>query len=131
MIGRVRPDLREIEGLLKKRIQMSLVWEGVARSVPDGVWLEHVQVTASGSSADGGKKKGKSESSPGGVLIKGYAIADEPSSGSEAIGKFTSALEDDPALKGRLANVKSAETGMSRAGGSSVVGFEITGDFRH
>ena len=66
----------------------------------------------------------------GGVLIKGCAIADQPSSGSDAIGEFAKALEDDPALRDRLTNVKSAETGMRRAGGSSVVGFEITGDFK-
>lgn len=129
MINRVRPDLREIESLLDRRLHMSRMWEGIARSVPDGVWLEHVQVTASGS-ADGGRKKTKGEPKSGGILIKGYAIADQPSSGSDAIGEFTKGLEDDPALKGRLANVKSAETGMRRAGGSSVVGFEITGDFR-
>jgi Tfp pilus assembly protein PilN len=130
MIGRVRPDLSEIEDLLDRRLRTSGMWEGIARSVPDGVWLEHVQLTAPGSSSDGGKKKGKGETKPGGILIKGFAIADQPSSGSDAIGKFTKGLEDDPALTGRLTNVKSAETGMRRAGGSSVVGFEITGDFK-
>lgn len=130
MISRVRPDLREIEDLLDKRIQVSRMWEGIARSLPDGVWLEHVQVTASAAAIDGGKKKGRSESKSGGILIKGYAIADQPSRGSEAIGEFTKALEGDPSLKDRLANVKSAETGMRRAGGSSVVGFEVTGDFK-
>lgn len=129
MIGRVRPDLREIGSLLDKRVQMSGLWAGIARSVPDGVWLEHVQVTTAGST-DGAKKKAKGESKPGGILIRGFAVADQPSRGSEAIGEFTKALEDDPGLKDRLANVKSAETGMRRAGGSSVVGFEITGDFK-
>ncbi len=98
--------------------------------VPDGVWLEHVQVTATAASGENGKKKGKGESKPGGVLIRGYAIADRSSGGSDAIGEFAKALEDDPSLKDRLTNVKSAETGMRRAGGSSVVGFEITGDFK-
>ena len=130
MIGRVRPDLREIESLLDKRLRMSSMWEAVARSVPDGVWLEHVQLTASGSAADAAKKKTRGEPKPGGILIKGYVIVDQPSSGSAGIGEFTKALEDDPELKDRLTNVKSAETGMRRAGGSSVVGFEITGEFR-
>lgn len=130
MIGRVRPDLREIEGLLDKRLAMSGMWEGIARSVPDGIWLEHVQVTATPASSENGKKKGKGEPKLGGILIKGYAIADRPSGGSDTIGEFAGALEGDPALKDRLTNVKSAETGMRRAGGSSVVGFEITGDFK-
>lgn len=130
MIGRVRPDLKEIENLLDKRLPMSRMWEGIARSVPDGIWLEHVQVTAAAASGENGKKKGKGDPKPGGVLIRGYAITDRASGGSDTIGEFAKALEDDPVLKDRLTNVKSAETGMRRAGGSSVVGFEITGDFK-
>ncbi|MBM3307881.1 MAG: PilN domain-containing protein [Candidatus Eisenbacteria bacterium] len=130
MLSRVRPDLREIEGLLDKRPAVSVLWEGIVRCLPEGVWLESVRVTTAAQQSDGAKKRGKGEAKAGGIVIRGYAVASQAGRGSTMISEFTMQLEADPAFKDRLTNVKSAEKGIERAGGSSVVGFEVTGDFK-
>ena len=130
MLRKVAPELKEIDGLLSKRTPLAAAWGSIARAVPDGVWLDGVRVTAT--EADAQKKKGRGESrSGGGLVITGYVMADRPSGGSDVIGEFTEALEKDSVVSELFTNLKSAETGLQRAGRTSVVGFEIKGDLKH
>ena len=128
MIRKVAPELREIGGLLDKRTPLSAAWGSIARAVPDGVWLDGVRITAA--QADAQKKKGRSESQTGGIVITGYVMADRPSGGSDVIGELAEALEGDSVVSELFENLKPAETGLQRAGRTSVVGFEIKGDLK-
>ena len=123
IVRRIRPDLKEIGGLIDKRTESTYLWEAVAHAVPDGVWLTRVELRLPSAAGRSGKSKR-------GLLIEGMALASGETGGDEVIREFALALENDAELGSHITEAKFAETGRKRLGGEDVTGFEITCPFR-
>lgn len=127
MIRRLKPELAEIGGLIDTRSEFTPMWEAVAASVPEGVWLTRVHVSDSGdASAASGKRRGKGGKRFKGLVLEGMALAGEDGGGGEVIPAFAGVLQNDPTLGPKISEVKFVETGRSRKGGHNLIGFEIT-----
>jgi len=123
IVRRIKPDLREIGGLIDDRTEFTYLWEAVAHSVPEGVWLTRIEFKIPAASS----RKSKSTR---GLFIEGMALAGGETGGDEIIRTFALALEEDSELSGYISEAKFAETGKTRLGGEDVIGFEITCPFR-
>ncbi|MBN2565658.1 MAG: hypothetical protein JXB46_08105, partial [Candidatus Eisenbacteria bacterium] len=44
IIDRIAPDLKEVSTLIDSRTEVTYIWESIAQSVPDGVWLTRVDL---------------------------------------------------------------------------------------
>ncbi|MCD4690923.1 PilN domain-containing protein [bacterium] len=122
IIMRIKPDLTEIGALIEGRTELTYMWESIARSVPDGVWVTRIELKMS---SDGGRSKGTR-----GLFIEGTALTSSETGGDEAIREFASRLQKDPEFKEHIAEAKFAETGKSHLGGEEVIGFEIMCPFK-
>ncbi len=123
IVRRIRPDLKEIGGLIDDRTEFTYLWEAVARAVPDGAWLTRVEFKIPAAATRNGKSKR-------GLFIEGMALASGETAGDEVIREFAIALESDPELARHISEAKFAETGRKRLGGEDVTGFEISCPFK-
>lgn len=126
MIDRLQPELAEIGGLIDTRSEFAPMWEAVASSVPDSVWLTRVRVSDSGSPPAAAKRRGKAGKQFKGIVIEGMALAGEDGGGGAVIPAFAAVLQSDATLGPKISEVKFVETGRSRRGGQNLIGFEIT-----
>jgi Tfp pilus assembly protein PilN len=118
IMRRIKPDLKEISTVINSRTDLTYIWEAVARTVQDDVWLTHVSLKVP---RDDGRKVGFR-----GIVIEGHALSSGETSSEEAIQDFATRLEEDPELKSYISEVKFAETGKMKIDNRSVIGFEIT-----
>lgn len=123
IMDRTKPDLDQIGNLLERRRLHVGDLEGIARSVPDGVWLTRVKLTERPLKTDKGARKGKKKGASGfdRIVLEGLALAEA----GEAIHDFARSLENDAGLGGRITEVAFTETGMKRMRGTDVIVFEI------
>ncbi len=118
IMRRIKPDLSEISGVISSRTELTYIWEAVAETVQDDVWLTHVGLKVP-------RNEGRKTSFRG-IVIEGYALSSGDTSSEEAIQSFATRLENDPELKSHISEVRFAETGKMKIDGHSVIGFEIT-----
>ncbi len=118
IMRRIKPDLKEISGVISSRTELTYIWEAVAQTVQNDVWLTHVSLKVP---RDEGRKTGFR-----GIVIEGHALSSEDTSSEEAIQNFATRLEGDPELRKHISEVRFAETGRTKIDGHSVIGFEIT-----
>ena len=123
IVRRIKPDLKEIGGLIDDRTDFTSLWEAVARAVPDGAWLTRVEFRIPAAATRSGKSKR-------GLFIEGMALTSGETGGDEVIREFALALESDGELAGYISEAKFAETGRKRLGGEDVTGFEISCPFK-
>lgn len=126
IVQRMRPDLDEIGTLVEKRLATTYVWEGIATTVPDSIWLTRVMIKTE--ALPNGKKGGRSRNVPGGLVFEGVAIYDD-GGGSNLIRRFAENLERAEFLTGRISKTKYVETGKRTINRIDVIGFEITCPF--
>ncbi len=119
VFSRIQPDLKEITSGIGHRMEMTRIWEGIAAAVPDSVWLTGVSLHAPDR-----LKKGRSNE--GGVLIEGMAMTADGRRGSTLIRGFAKSIESSGVLSKHVSGAKFVETGITRVGGTEVIGFEIT-----
>lgn len=125
IVQRMRPDLDEIGTLVDKRIGTTYIWEGIAASVPDSIWLTRVMIKTQ---ALPNGKKGRAKVLPGGLVFEGVAMYDD-GGGSNLIRRFAENLEQAEFLSGRISKAKYVETGKRTINRTEVIGFEITCPF--
>ena len=126
IIGRTQPHLSDIGKIVDARTPFTPIWERVALSVPDGIWLTHISISDSRGHED--EMKGKSRGFKG-IMIEGVALAGGGPEGDQAVGAFVENLRNDEELQSIVTGVESMGTGLKQVGGTSVLGFEITCPF--
>ncbi len=119
----MKPELDNIEKMLKGRTDIASLWTGIAGAVPDSVWLTSVRVSPPRARLSSGRKRG-GRSNEGNILLEG-AVAAGIERGGELIREFAQGLEERPELGDRITDARAAETGVRRIGGKDVIGFEI------
>lgn len=120
VFARTQPDLKEMSSGIGRRMEMTALWEGIAAAVPDSVWLTSVSLKAPE------QAKGSKGTRDGGIVIEGMAVTANGRSGSALIRNFAKIIQSDDALGKHVSDAKFVETGISKVGGTEVIGFEIT-----
>jgi len=118
----MRPEAVEIQGLVEGQKDFTGIWAGIARSVPDSVWLTGVRVSYAD---EGTQANGRSNASRNGFIVEGQALRDTERGECTAINRFSTRLREDELLSQYIAEARFVETGVEVIGGTSVVEFEI------
>jgi len=121
MVGRVRPELEEIGGLVDRRVGFTETWSAIAECVPENAWLTRVRVVEPQVAGHDSRGNGKRS-----IVIEGLVLTEGEGAGDEAVQALKSALEVNETLIAYITDVRFVETGVREIGGEKVLGFEIT-----